>query len=148
MSENKATARKLSGPRMKEESFIRTTYVATPEHGVSVDDLQCPEYWAHVAPQLKPGDLVHVFPEDGTFWAEVLVLAVSRAAAKVKLLREYKLTSNAQAPEEDAEYRLKFAGPHAKWRVERVSDSEVMKDGMTKDEAQKYLDSHVKAMAA
>ena len=147
MSENKATARKLSGPRMKEESFVRTSYVATPEHGVTVDDLRCPEYWAHVAPQLKPGDLVTVFPEDGTFWAELLILSVSRAAAQVKLLREYALTST-RAPEDGAEYRLKFAGPHAKWRVERVSDDEVVKDGMTKEEAQKYLDSHVKAMAA
>ena len=148
MSENKATARKLSGPRMKEESFVRTTYVATPEHGTSVDDLKCSEYWAHVAPQLKPGDLVHVFPEDGTFWAEILVLAVSRAAAQVKVLRDYTLTSKAEAPEENAEFELKFAGPVAKWRVIRLSDGEVMKDGMTKEEGQKYLDAHIKAMAA
>ncbi|ARM83991.1 hypothetical protein [Marinobacter salarius] len=147
MSDDKATARKLSGTRMKEESFMRTIYVATPEHGVTVDDLKHPEFWAHVAPQFKPGDLVHVYPEDGSFWAELLVQSTSRAAAKVHVLREYAL-AKVDEPEDDAEFKLKFAGPHAKWRVERVSDGEVIKDGMTKDGAQAYLQSHIKAMAA
>lgn len=147
MSEDKAPVRKLSGPRMKEESFVRTVYVATPEHGVTVEDLEKPEFWAHVAEQFKPGDLIHVYPEDGTFWAELLVQTTSRAAAQVRVLRNYEL-AKVEALEDESEYEVKWAGPTAKFRVIRKSDGEVMKGGMEKDEAQTYLRSHVKAMAA
>lgn len=147
MSEDKTPVRKLSGPRMKEESFVRTIYVATPEHGVVLEDLERPEFWAHVAEQLKPGDLIHVYPEDGSFWAELLVQSTSRVAAKVFVLRKHELSA-ADLPEEDADFEIKWAGPTAKFRVIRKSDGEVMKEGMGKDEAQAYLQSHIKAMAA
>ncbi|BES72164.1 hypothetical protein RE428_31820 [Marinobacter nanhaiticus D15-8W] len=138
---------KLSNPRFKEASFVRTTFVATPEHKTTIKDLESPEYWSHVAAQLKPFDKIEVIPEDGSFYAELLVIDVKRAAATVSVLCHHKLCSD-KAPEADAEYVMEFSGGHTKWRVKRVSDNEVLKDGMTKDEAQKYLSSHEKAMAA
>lgn len=143
--------KKLNAPRFKEASYERTVYVATPEAGVTLDEIQKPEFWSHVAAKLKPYDMIEARAEDGSYWAQLLVINCNHLSAHVALLQSCDL--NVGEPDQDdaagSDYEVKWGGPHAKHRVQRKSDGEVLKDGFAnKQAATKYLTEHLRALAA
>lgn len=123
---------------LKESEFVRPFYCATVPFGTQPNDLLSPEYWAHVANQLKPWARIEARAVDGTWFAEYVVLDVGRTWAKLHMLNQHNLTTpdvalsqaNAMSP-----YEVKWRGPIAKWSVVRKSDSAVQTEGMSKEEA-------------
>jgi hypothetical protein len=81
----------LSPNRLMLSEHAHQTWVASPETGTPPEALLDPKCWAHysVNPnmQMKPGDLILVKPEDGTFFQELLVREVFRGGIKVLQLR-------------------------------------------------------------
>jgi len=144
---------KVNMNRMKSGDFVRTLWVVTAEQGTTKKDIMTPSYWSHVAAQFRPYDRIEVRVDDGTYFAELLILACDRTWAKVHELTFHSLTTSdvsmTQASEEMAEFDVKWNGPANKFIVLRKSDNEVIKKGFDdKEEAQKFLSGYMKTINA
>lgn len=136
--------------RFEQAEFVRAIHFATPDEGTTPEDVLKPEYWAHVASQLRPGSRIEVVPEDGAWFGEYYVAASSRNWAKVVPLRVVELASKIETPIlEGAKHAITWGGQLQKYRIVRLSDKTVIKQGFaTKAEAEKGLADYELALAA
>jgi hypothetical protein len=144
--------KKLEPARFKGAEYERTAYVCTVENHVTREDLTEPSYWSHVAPKLRPWDKIEVRRDDGTYYAELIVLSSARTWAKVYVSAWHNLTSTdisqTEAEGNDLEFDLKYMGPHRRFAIIRKSDGAVIKDSIqTRDEAEFYRKEHIKTIA-
>lgn len=141
--------RKINHTRMKEGSYERTLWVATVEQGVTRKDILMPEFWSHVASQLRPYDRLEVRVDDGTYFSELLVLSCDRTWAKLKELSYHSLTTQdvSQTQAEMAKFEVKWNGPSNKFVVIRKSDKAIIKKHMEKDEAVTFLNGYLETIA-
>lgn len=139
----------LSPTRFQNADHYCTAYAVVLPADQSLDDALNPEFWAHVASKLRQHDTIRIIPEDGSYFAELLVINADRAYAKVKLLRHIPLDE----PAADSVAALidlfvKWDGPHNKFAVVRKSDGEKLKVGFVeKVEAQRWLDDHLGSLS-
>jgi hypothetical protein len=111
----------LTPSRLQTAAHYFTNYAVVLPDGVSFDDALDPGFWAHLGDKLRQHDTIRVIPEDGTYFAELLVIAAGRGFAKVKTLRHVGLTDDEISETEVPEgIVVKWRGPHAKWCIERV----------------------------
>lgn len=143
--------RAMETSRFKECEYERTIYVATAFEETAVEDMLKPAYWVHVASKLKPWDRIEARANDGTWWAEFMVLESGRNFARVTLLRQHNLTTSDVAQSQVAamvEYKVVHRGPHCKWSVVRQSDKQVMHEGEAmRDGADAWLKNHLVALS-
>lgn len=132
--------------------FPETSYLAPV--GTPFAHLLRPEYWSNLK-KLMPGCTIVVLAEDGSYRATLYVDRVGQGYAQVLPLEHHDLTAlraKAVKPESSAEgkkYLIEHAGPATKWRVVRLSDSHVLKQGLdTENDAQAWLRDYTKALAA
>lgn len=138
----------LATDRIQLAQHMRNIWYVTPEFGTPVEALLEPQFWAHVSAKMKPRDRIEVDAEDGSYFLELRVEDAGRLFAKVVVLRRVDLAPTETA-EQSAEYKVMWAGPHAKWRIVRAVDKGLVKDGLeSRQAAEMYLTSHMKAMAA
>lgn len=141
---------KLNHTRMKEADYLRTLWVVTVEQGVTREDLMNPSFWGHVANQFRPYDRIEARSDDGTFFAEYLILSCERTYAKVKELTWVSLTTQDVAMTQDEkleEYEYMWRGPHGKHSIIRKGDKEVMVEKLeSKEDALKWLENHKKVI--
>lgn len=137
--------------QLNKSGFVTNEWVADPESKTPFDAVLEPQFWAHVSAKLRPYDEVIVRAEDGSYYARLLVQDAGRLFAKVAVLEKYDLAA-VEVGGADAipsGYEIKHAGPHAKWRVVRLSDRAPVKDKFeTKGQAQQWLTEHLKGLAA
>lgn len=144
----------IKNARLTPAEFKRTTLHASPEIGTTPADLLEPEFWMHVRRQLTAGTKIEVFAEDGSFYAELLVLGVTDSGVKTQFL--FPPIELAQATHEDIDFQghtLRFAGTHRKWAVIRQArgkkEATLLRDGFANSElARDYVKEQVKAQAA
>jgi len=138
----------LNVTRLKQAEQYCTAYAAVLPHDQSLDDALNPEYWANVAATLRQHDTIRIIPEDGSYFAELLVLDAARGYAKVKVLRHVPLDEVAEETAAPSGFTVKFNGPHDRWTVIRDVDKEKLKTGFVeKTGAQRWLDDHLASMA-
>lgn len=146
--------RKLQQSRFKPAGHFTQKYEMVVEHGVTIEDIKQPIFYAHVAASLKPFDTITVTSDDLTLYAEVLVLAAERTAATVTVLREYDLTKADVVKHESdnfdlSDFEIKYRGPASKFSLIRKDDNAVIREGFaTKDDAEKSLKDYLKTQAA
>lgn len=137
----------LATNRIQPVEFMRTIWYVTPENGTPLEAVLDPKYWAHVSWQFKPRDRIEVDADDGSYFAELMVIDAGRLFAKVELLRKHEFTST-EVEGEMSLYEVKWAGRHAKWRVLRKADRVVLKDGFEdRQAADLWAASHSRAAA-
>ena len=144
--ETKERVVQLNPTRFKGSEYERTVWVCTVEEGVDDKDLLKPDYWAHVANRMRPFDRIEVRADDGSYFAELLVVSVDRNWAKVKGLQYVSLVDESVGyePGGSKDYLVKWRGPHRKWSVLRMSDNAILKDEcQTQAEAQLWLNGHL-----
>lgn len=133
--------------QFREASYFRNVWCATVEHGVEPEDLFAPEFWAHVAGNLKPGDRIEVMPDSREWYAELMVMDAGKLYARVKPMRLVMFTEAAKTS--DADFSVVWKGPAAKWCVVRTADSAIMyRDMSSKDAAEAKLAEHKQPKAA
>jgi hypothetical protein len=91
-------------------------HVYTAESGDYPEDFLKPEYWSLVATKFQPYDHIEVRADDGTYWAEFLVVSCDRTWARVHKLRDARLQVANEQPV-DPDYKVEWKGPHKKWCV-------------------------------
>lgn len=127
----------------------RNVWVATTERGHFKEDFENPAYWAHIASKLRPWDHIEVRAEDGTFYAEYLVLACDRTWARVRNLSFVSLTDSdvslSQAEKIIGDYEIRFRGKK-RFSVIRRSDNALLQENMhTESDAKKWLEVYLNA---
>lgn len=134
--------------RLSFVEFARQAHHVVPEDGTKFEDVLRDDFWSLVGYKLKPGDLIEVHAEDGSYFAELYVRAAGRNWAKVALLRKIELEPVSVALG-SPEFEAAWKGPHRKFSAVRISDNQIIKDGFeTREQAVDYIKSHVKALAA
>ncbi len=128
---------KLLPKDLKQADFVRTVWVAQPEHGTTLEEMLKPEYWSHVAKELKlPGGRIEVMPTGGEWFAELYIRSVGSQDVKVALLRHVAFDAPAK---QDDDYEVRSRGG-AGWSVLRKSDKAVLfEKGQTRADAEAEL---------
>lgn len=116
--------------RLQGAEFVKIDYCLSAEAGTTINDIVQPGYWAGVAHKLRPSAKICVYTEDNSFYAELIVLTVSRVDARVAVILHKDLSDDVRAIDMggDAarEYEVKWGSPATKYRVIRRSDKEVL----------------------
>ena len=133
--------------RIRPAEFERIVWRVTPEADVSLKELLTPEYWAHVAKQLKPGAIVEVLPDSKSWFAELLVRSANDNSAEMFVLRHIVLDAPGTADDKDP-YEIKHRGNALGWCVIRKSDkTAVFEKGQSKLEAERWVKDKAVEMA-
>ena len=139
----------LSSKHFKLADSVRTMRAITVEFGTKFEDVLKPEYFAHVAEDLRPWDVIEVRPEDETYFAHLLVRSSGRNWAVVALLDKTDLAPGIEDVQDTPEYKVGWGGPAQKFRVIRLSDNMVVsKEHSDALSAQTWLHEHLKAVKA
>lgn len=122
---------------IREVEYVRTLWCVNVPAGHAPEDILAPGYWAHAATSMKGFDKLEVRAEDGSWYAEYLVLDCARTWAKiVPIVGPIRLDGGRlhKPPATSAEitaamndYEVKFRGPRL-WSVVRISDGAVLKE--------------------
>lgn len=141
----------LAQNRLQLSEHYSVTYAASLPGDHTLEDAQKPEYWAHSAARLRQSDMIRLIPEDGSYFAELVVVAVGKGYAKVKLLRAVDLheavVEDAGTALLDAPMFVKWFGPQVKFGVVRKSDNERIKEGFAeKGQAERWMAEHLAAL--
>lgn len=144
-------------PKIMEKNFLaaefaRQVFRVTPPAGTTIEEILEPSYWAHVARRLTPYDFIEIVPEDGAFYARLIVVNTGKLFAKVQLIEKIDLNTPTKVTAIMAMnlFDTKYAGPTAKWRVIRKADNAVVSKEPfgTQQEAEEWLEKNIKDMAA
>jgi len=136
---------KLTQDRFTPAEFARTIHAVTSQPDTKFEDTLKPEYWTHVASKMRAKDRIELTAEDGTWFAELFVVAAAANWAKVSVLRfvelaEAKPGTKSSTPEQ---FVASWGGPKNLWRVNRKSDKALLKDGFeSKELAQAWITEH------
>jgi hypothetical protein len=134
----------LAEKRMKAAEFVSTRWAVTlpPEH--NHDDLMNPAYWAHVAIQMQPGNILEVRTDTGSHYGRFYVSECSRNHAKLHELEWVEIEKSADV--DDDVYVYGWKGPVMKHCIIRKSDGAVIQEQMpTKAAAQQWILNERKA---
>ena len=70
--------------------FVRTIHFAPIPAGVTLDMVLKPPFWAHHVNRLQVNDVIEAVSEDGSFDAELRVVAKAPGFARVRVLRVWQ----------------------------------------------------------
>lgn len=152
----------LDAHRFKFAENERLVYVAVIEAGVTRKQVIDPAFWAHVAPKLQPYTKIELTCDDGSLFAELLVLQAERTWARVYVLSWHNLTTRDVAlsqgepgsagagpgPDPASLFRVEHKGQHKKWCVIRNADGGYVREGeQSKADANHWLEEYLKVTA-
>lgn len=144
------TKRALPDGRMQPVGYKHNAWDATAEQGTIVLDVLQPNYWRHVAAQFKQFDSITIICEDGTWEAELRVLACDRLWAKVHPKGQWDYTASysdmPRTQEEEFDVNWNITG---NYRITRKGQPgmQPIKDGFqTKLAAYEWLDGYIKTL--
>lgn len=96
------------------------------------EDLLSPDWWVHVARQMRVNDRIEVVGYGNAWFAEVMVLEVGKGGhggARVAYILGPVELDNAAAVAAPAEYQVRWGGDVSKWIVVAAKDKKLVKDG-------------------
>jgi hypothetical protein len=141
----------LQPNRFKLAETQRLDYVMDVPAGVPLERILEPDFFAHIAPLLRPWYRIEARAEDGSYFAELLVRKSEREAVHCWLLRHVDLAAQTAGKDRAptaADFNVEFGGGD-KWRVVRLSDKQKMHKGeTTQDDAQAWLDNYLQTQTA
>lgn len=138
----------LTQEKIKPAEFVRNVFAVVLPLGTKFEEIKDPAYWAHTAAKLHPTDRIEVMDEEGTFFAELLVVSCARNWAKVSVLRFHELVESLPTArqqqsdamkDERAKYKVDWQ-QGTKARVIRLSDKQTLIDNLpSKADAEQWL---------
>lgn len=136
----------LMPERMGLAEAKRHDWVVDAEYGMTVDQILEPAYWSHVAAQMTPGDHIEVRAEDFSWVAYLIVQYAEKTYAKVVIDRVVRIEKSDELPAVSIKHKVEWKGPHHKYAVIRISDSQMLSSGhKTRGEADEWMRNHEKA---
>ena len=106
-------------------------------------DLLETDYWGHVQARFNINDRIEVNPDDGSFYAELLVRSTTFGYVVTAVINFVEFdgpVSKLTAPEE---YLISFDGPFEKWQVKRLGQV-LVSQLETRNLAETWLKNHLR----
>lgn len=126
--------------RMQGREFANNDHVITIESKWTLDDVVKPIFWGSTWQKLRKYDKIAVRVDDGSWYAEVMVVQVGTGYAFVRVMEFVDFNGDASAAPVSDDYEVTELGPHKKWCVIRKADRTVLKEkSETKREAEDWL---------
>lgn len=151
---------KLGVNDLKEQKHLNRTWKIILEEGALPEDMEKPGFWANVGMKLTRHDEIVFWTNDGLTYGKAVVRACSRLEAVVTIISQTSFGERVALSAVNADYAVAFSGEKLMWCVyrmrpsiadptKRVKDGAPTKSGFqTQGEAEIYMRSHTKAMAA
>jgi hypothetical protein len=123
-------------PTLRQNRFAlaehtRTIYFATVETHIKPEDVLKPDFWLHVASQLRPYDEIIVANDDCSWRAQLLVADTWHQGCRVVELSRTDMTAEGEGGNDVADdLRVQWRGPVNKFCVVRASDKVILKGGL------------------
>jgi len=136
--------------QMTQTEFSRMSWTITLDVGQKMSKLDDPNYWANIALKLRPTHQIYVFSNDGTEYAEYVVLQCSRLYAKVGQVNYKNFDEVADNLEDEAcEYHVVWKGPNRKFEVIRKADDSAVSSGHeSREDGITSMHEYLKVLAA
>ena len=133
--QTKSVIHKLKQSRLHMGEARLRWWFAEIEEGTPYESLFEPAYWDVHGYKFGIGDFIHAEPDEGHYTAQLRI--VSAGAGGIRVQEFYKKDwKKVEAPASLTDrYRVKFAGPHHKWRIERLADGHVEQAGFPSEAA-------------
>jgi hypothetical protein len=126
---------KLLIKNFTDAQYLFLQWLAIVPVGTTPQDLESPEFWANAAQKMNDNGMIHVQPEDKSFYARLIIRSKGPNWANVKLIEFVDLESPNEG-EVDGQLKISWAGQNHKFRVTRKSDGQVLQHGFaTRGEA-------------
>jgi hypothetical protein len=129
------------------ESRIRW-WCAEIEEDTPYEALFDPVYWDVHGYKFQIGDFILARPDEGHYTAQLLVVGVGAGGTKIEEFYRKDHVKVEVPATLASQYRTKWAGPHHKWRVERIADNHVEHSGFDNETAANiWLADNLKALS-
>jgi hypothetical protein len=134
--------------------FVRNDWRYTAPHGVPLEIVKAPDYWAHLARKVRRGDTIEVLAEDGAYDCTYRVVSIMGLLVHLRPLREWIADGSAPAATAGTDVqivtdraRVKFIprGDH-KWRVENAAGEVVSKGHETRESAEAAMAQYLASL--
>jgi hypothetical protein len=113
-----------------------------PEPNHTKEQIMAPAYWAHVSRRHRVGDKIEALWEDGSAYAELLIIACDKDYTKTVLLTFLDITGGSAA-KADGQFDVQWKGSVKKHCIVRLSDGAVIQEGLqTKVDAEAWLEQN------
>lgn len=130
------------------ESRIRWWF-AVVEEGTPYEELFKPEYWDVHSYKFAIGDMIDCVPDEGSYRAWLEVVGAGVGGIRVEEFYKKDRGKIASPASLTSQYRVKWAGQHHKFRIERISDGNIEASGYASEaEANAWLSANLKALSA
>jgi hypothetical protein len=107
--------------RFQLAEHTRAIYFVTVEESIKPEDVLQPDFWRHVASQLKPYDEIIVATDSCEWRMELLIADVWHCGARVVELGRTDMTGQEELDQSVGDdLRVKWRGPVNKWCVVRT----------------------------
>ena len=121
----------LQPNRLQRSEHFYAEYGVELPGAVSLDDAMKSEYLAHVASRLRPFDRICFMSEDGSYFADTVVVNARPGAVLLRLVQKVEMNGAADGFDDaPGLVRVEHRGPRGKWTILRNSDNHVIKNGM------------------
>ena len=117
--------------KLARKDFRSVDYWLEVENGHTPEHLKDPHWWAHYSRKLASNTIVHARWEDGTRYAQYLVIASGEGWVKVEeiVAREFDASESDPTPMQDL-YKIDHVG--SGWRVIGRNTAKVLADKLPK----------------
>lgn len=144
------TSAALERTRFHLAEHYQQHYVAVVPQGTEPRMLEDPAFFANVAFMCRASGRIFVECEDGTWLADLYIRSVGPQFVMTRILQvwvdDYAPPDAAREASEFAGYKVKWSGPHSKYRVIRDVDSAVIHEKEdSREGAEVWLREHMKA---
>lgn len=138
----------LAPGRMRPAEASWRSHAVLVESGMAREALLAPSFWGAVAGRLRVLDRIEAMDDAATWVTVLMVRAVGQGEASVVPLWSVELENGAAlSPPAAARFVARWRGHRNRWAV--MEGETVLRDGMgSREEAELWIASHVKAMAA
>ncbi len=145
----KPVIHKLKPNRLHQGEARILWWYAEIEEGTPYEALFNPVFWDNHGYKLRIGNRILAEPDEGHYEAEFKVVGNGVGGVRIVEIRKHDFAKAPAVPLIADQFRVKFAGPHHKWRVERVEDSHVEQSGFGSEaEASVWLAENLKALSS
>ncbi|KKK79876.1 hypothetical protein LCGC14_2829130, partial [marine sediment metagenome] len=100
-------------------------------------------YWGHVQAKFNINDRIEVNPDDGSFYAELMVRSTTFGYVVTAVINFVEFDGPVSKLEVPEEYLIGFDGPYEKWQVKRF-DQVLISQLETKNLAETWLKNHLR----
>jgi hypothetical protein len=124
---------KLPAADFSTMASVYSTMFARVPMGTTDEDLERPEFWAHVAQRCPKEGRVYVKPKDGGWVAELEIRLVTGTGVVMQVLTKHELAPISYGSVM-SEYLVAWLDNTEKFQVIRLSDKVVMETGFNSQE--------------